>query len=48
MIKCPKCRGDTKVKKTKKHDYRTERKRLCLDCGHKFNTIEEIKEDKQE
>lgn len=37
---CPVCNGDTKVVDTRCHDDSVYRRRMCLECGHRFNTVE--------
>lgn len=42
-MNCPICRSDTRVLKT----MASERRRQCSGCGHRFTTIERLKEDDQ-
>ena len=38
---CPKCKSSNNfVKDTRHHAGETHRRRECIDCGYKFNTIE--------
>lgn len=37
---CPKCNGETKTYYTVKEDDCTSRIHECLQCGHRFNTVE--------
>ena len=40
---CPKCKSDNlKIVDTRSDDASTRRRRLCLDCGVRFNTLEVI------
>lgn len=41
-MKCPKCDGKTKVTDTVPNEAEHEiyRRRLCLECGHKFYSVE--------
>ena len=37
---CPVCDSDTKVIDTRCHDDSVYRRRMCKECGYRFNTIE--------
>lgn len=38
---CPQCRGPTKVADSRARDGGgIKRRRVCLKCGHRFNTVE--------
>lgn len=41
-MNCPKCDGKTRVTDTVRNmpEHETYRKRLCLECGHKFYSVE--------
>ena len=48
-IKCPKCGGyDNKVSSTKDKGNFIMRIRKCLDCGHRWDTVERIAETYKE
>lgn len=40
-LNCPVCNGDTRVLRTDE----TERRRECVRCGHRFPTVEVLKDD---
>ncbi len=45
-LQCPKCKKEnTKVYSVRQKEDRITRYRKCLDCGHKFKTIEQIPSD---
>lgn len=37
---CPLCRGATKVVDSRRDDDGVRRRRECLECGYRFNTME--------
>jgi transcriptional regulator NrdR family protein len=37
---CPVCGGDTKVIDSRPSEDSVQRRRKCLECDHRFNTIE--------
>lgn len=39
-MKCPVCGGNTKVIDSRCEDDCVNRKRMCLECGYRFATIE--------
>lgn len=40
-MKCPKCQSDQlKVADSRPTDHGVRRRRECLDCGHRFSTME--------
>ena len=39
-LDCPVCFGTTKVIETRPEEDCVNRRRLCLECGHKFSTVE--------
>lgn len=41
-MKCPKCDGKARVIDTipNEQDHETYRRRVCLECGHKFYSVE--------
>lgn len=49
-MQCTKCRyTDSRVVDTKYEEYEIiKRRRECLKCGHRFNTVESAKEVKKE
>lgn len=42
MIRCPKCRGVTRVLETRKSRNETRRERECTACGLRVTTYEKI------
>lgn len=42
-MNCPTCSGDTRILRTDD----TERKRECVRCGHRFPTVEILKDEHQ-
>lgn len=40
LMKCPKCNGNTKVTDSRCEDDCVNRRRVCLECGYRFSTIE--------
>lgn len=46
-MRCEKCKGKTTVLETRKNEKFSGvyRRRKCLNCGHKFITVEEITTD---
>jgi len=46
-MKCPKCKGSTRVVWSRpESDTEIRRRRECLACSHRFTTIEKPKEPK--
>lgn len=44
MFKCPKCGCENViVVETKQMDGKTKRRRRCLNCNYRFNTMERVK-----
>lgn len=43
-VKCPKCNGDTTVLETRQRKDGMSRRRMCIECGNRFSTMESIKE----
>ena len=41
-MKCPKCGGKTRVRDSRSYHGTTRRRRVCLICGGRFSTVEEI------
>ncbi len=44
-VKCQKCGGRTEVLETTQRNAKTNRRRQCLHCGHRFTTREQPAED---
>lgn len=40
MFPCEKCNGPTRILKTHGKQAGTRRRRKCVECGHKFATVE--------
>ena len=48
MMKCPKCKGKTKVLDSRrKSDNNIRRRRECVKCSYRFSTIEILKIKKE-
>jgi transcriptional regulator NrdR family protein len=41
MMHCPKCEAKTKVINSRYNKSKTRRRRECVKCSYRFNTIEE-------
>ena len=41
---CPKCQGKSKVYNSRPHGDTIRRNRKCLECGHKYSTLEYLQE----
>ena len=46
-MKCESCNGPTRVRDTVSKPESVLRRRLCKSCGHRFTTIEKIRETTQ-
>lgn len=40
FMTCPVCGGDTRIIDSRNKDDHKKRRRVCQECGYKFNTIE--------
>ena len=40
FMTCPICGGDTRIIDSRNKDDHKKRRRICQECGYKFNTIE--------
>ena len=43
-MQCPRCNAKTQVRDTQSHATVTERTRQCVQCRHRFSTIESTEE----
>jgi transcriptional regulator NrdR family protein len=48
MIRCPSCKGDTRVLETRSYGAGSMRRRLCEACQLKLTTIEVIETSREE
>ncbi|MHB1700472.1 MAG: NrdR family transcriptional regulator [Acidobacteriaceae bacterium] len=39
-MECPRCGAETKVINSRQMPLYVRRRRMCLECGHRFSTIE--------
>lgn len=40
VTKCPECGGESRVLMVRKRHGKYVRRRACLDCGHRWTTVE--------
>lgn len=41
-MNCPECKSKAKVDESRTRDNNTWRRRTCLSCGHKYQTVEKL------